>query len=121
MKAQAAIISMLSENKAESTYVPLDKATFGVTDEADVAWMATRITAQPLPTFTEPVRLTDPAALALPRRYILCRQEEPSLFDAFARQAQAEGWGYDELRACHDAMITEPAALAQILLKIVAN
>jgi len=116
-----AAMQKIAAEAGDGWYVPLDKATFGVTDEADVAWMATRITAQPLRTFTEPVRLTDPAALALPRSYILCRKEEPSLFDAFAEQAQAAGWGYDELRACHDAMITEPAALAQILLKLVAD
>jgi hypothetical protein len=113
-----AAMQKIAAESGDGWYVPLGKATFGVTDEADVAWMATRITAQPLRTFTEPVRLTDPAALALPRSYILCRKEEPSLFTPFAKQAQRDGWGYYELLTGHDAMIIMPAELAQILLGI---
>jgi hypothetical protein len=47
----------------------------------------------------------------------LCRQEEPSLFDPFAEQAQRSGWPYHELPTGHDAMISAPAALTTILLK----
>lgn len=112
---------MPSENKGESTDVPLENATFGVTDEADITWLSTRITAQPLRSFEEPVRLSDPAALTLPRSYILCRKEGPSLFPAFAEQAQRDGWGYYELMTSHDAMITVPEELADILVKVASG
>jgi pimeloyl-ACP methyl ester carboxylesterase len=112
-----AAMRKIAEEAGEGWHIPLSNATFGVTDEADIAWMATRITSQPLRTFEEPVRLTDPAAIELPRSYILCRQDEPSLFDPFAEQAQGDGWNYRELRTGHDAMISAPAELASILLK----
>ncbi|MEZ4866269.1 MAG: alpha/beta fold hydrolase [Caldilineaceae bacterium] len=115
-----AAMKKIAEDSGDGWKVPLDKATFGVTDEVDIAWMSTRITAQPLRSFTEPVRLTDPTALALPRSYVLCRQEEPSLFAPFAEQAQRIGWGYHALMTGHDAMITEPEMLASILLEIAA-
>lgn len=115
-----AAMRKIAEESGDGWKVPLHNATFGVTDEADIAWMATRITAQPLRAFEEPVRLTNQAALALPRSYILCRQDEPSLFDSFAEQAQGDGWGYYELMTCHDVMITMPEELAAILLEVVA-
>ena len=111
----------IAEESGDGWNVPLGNATFGVTDAADVAWMTTRITPQPLRSFEEPVRLTDQAALALPRSYILCRQDEPSLFDPFAEQARHAGWGYYELMTCHDAMITVPEELADILLKVASE
>lgn len=113
-----AAMRKIAEASGDGWHVPLNNATFGVTDAADVAWMATRITTQPLRSFEEPVHLTDPVALALPRSYILCRQEEPSLFQPFAEAAQTDGWGYHELLTCHDAMITVPGELAHILIEI---
>ena len=107
-----AAMKKIAEESGDGWKVPLGRATFGMTDENDVAWMAPRITPQPLRSFEEPVRLTNQAALALPRSYILCRQDEPSLFDPFAKHAHSTGWGYYELMTCHDAMITMPEALA---------
>lgn len=117
---QGAAMKKIAEESGDGWQVPLGNATFGVTDEVDVAWMTPRITAQPLCSFTESVRLTNQAALALPRSYVLCRQDEPSLFDPFAKQAQHAGWGYYELMTVHDAMITMPEALANILLEVIA-
>lgn len=115
-------VRKLAEESGDGWKVPIiGKATFGVTDEADLAWIAARITPQPLRTFEEPVRLTNPAAVALPRSYILCRQKEPTLFDAHAQRVKSEGWGYFELLTGHDAMITEPEELAGILLKVAAD
>ena len=115
---QGAAMRKIAAESGDGWKVPLSQATFGVTDEADVAWMTARITAHPLRSFEEPVRLTDRAALAVPRSYILCRKEGPSGFDSFALQAQRDGWGYYELMTGHDAMITVPEALATILLAV---
>ena len=111
----------IAEEAGDGWHVPLGNATFGVTDATDVVWMTTRITPHPLRSFEESVRLTDQAALALPRSYILCREEEPSLFATFADQAQRDGWGYYELMTSHDAMITVPVALANVLLAVVSG
>jgi pimeloyl-ACP methyl ester carboxylesterase len=113
-----ASVRKIAEESGDGWKVPIGKATFGVTDETDVEWMVARMTPQPLRSFVEPVRLTNPAALALPRSYILCRQDEPSLFDSHAQRARSEGWGYSELQTGHDAMITVPEELGSILLEV---
>ena len=51
---------------------------FGVTTEPDLSWVRARLTAQPLKTFEEPLRLAQPAApAALPRTYIECAGAGP--------------------------------------------
>jgi len=116
-----AAMKTIAEEAGNGWHVPLKNATFGVTDEADITWLSTRITTQPLRSFEEPVRLSDPAALTLPRSYVLCRKEGASLFPAFAEQAQRDGWGYYELMTSHDAMITVPEELADILVKVASG
>jgi pimeloyl-ACP methyl ester carboxylesterase len=118
---QGAAMRKIAAESGDGWKVSLSQATFGVTDEADVAWISARMTPQPLRTFEEPVQLTNPAAHALPRSYILCRQDEPTLFDSHAQRVKSEGWGYFELRTGHDAMITAPAELADILLRVAAD
>lgn len=97
---------------------PLGPASaFGVTDERDIAWVQARLGDQPLKTLTQPVRLTGDRPLTLPRTYILCTQT-PWFVEAGAR-AKQNGFAYrDFLTAGHDAMITQPAGLAKLLLDL---
>ena len=91
---------------------------FGVTAVEDVQWAAPKLVPQPLATFTQPLRLTDRAA-ALPKTYILCTAN-PNSFRPFAEPVRgAPGWRYRELHTGHDAMITAPRELADLLLEIV--
>ena len=91
-----------------------------VTDEAEVAWLAARLGPHPFKTFTDPVRATHPAAAALPRTYIRCLQYPNPAFDQLAAQAQqpGSGWRYHALPTSHDAMVTMPRALSDLLLVI---
>ncbi|MFD4402074.1 alpha/beta fold hydrolase [Nocardia sp. NPDC058499] len=89
---------------------------FGVTDPADLAWMATRLTGHPWRSFEDPLDLRDPDAVyALPQYHIVCTStlatRDPELVAA-ARQA-GRLWDID---TGHDLMITEPEAVADILL-----
>ena len=97
----------------------LSPAALGVTDEAQVRWLAPRLTPQPLGTFEQPLALANPAASTrLPRTYVHCTASAvASSFAPFAaRLRDAPGWRYRELATAHDAMITEPAAVAEVLL-----
>lgn len=88
----------------------------GVTDAAQVARIAPRLTPHPLRTFEQPARLTA-AAAALPRAFVHCTAGPvaPS-FAPFAAQARAApGWRFHELDTGHDAMITVPDQLAGLL------
>jgi pimeloyl-ACP methyl ester carboxylesterase len=93
-------------------------AALGVVDPADSTWVAARLTAQPLVTFTQPVRLSG-AGDHLPRGYLFCVPARAgSRLREFAAQARAAGWAYQEIDAGHDAMISAPEATAAALLAL---
>jgi len=91
---------------------------YGVTDPADLAWMAERLTPHPWKCFEQPLRLTNEAALwAIPQAHIVCTSTVPTrdrdLMDR-ARQARRL-W---EIDTGHDLMITEPQQVADALLQL---
>ena len=96
------------------------RAAWQITDEVDLQWMVARMSPQPFKTFTEPVRRTNPAAQALERTYIRCLQYPSPYFDTAAEVAQqpASGWRYRELATSHDAMVTMPRELADLLMEV---
>lgn len=93
-----------------------------VTDEADRRWMVARLRPTPFKTFTDPVRRRNPAAEKLPRTYIRCvphSQQGLSPLDGYAEAARkATGWRYRELATGHEAFITMPRELAELLLEV---
>jgi hypothetical protein len=110
---------------------PFPVERFGITSEADIAWVKPRLVFQPLKTFEEPVRLTNPAAASLPRTYIyltkpaMATTEEfkkglrGTVFEGFAKMAQSsKDWGYYEIETGHVAMVLEPQKLAELLMRI---
>ncbi|MDN3353235.1 alpha/beta hydrolase family protein [Actinomadura sp. DC4] len=101
--------------------MPPPMGLFGVTDPEDVAWLRTMLSDQPVRCLQQPVRLDDPAADAIPRTHIHCTVGKP---DGFTRRpvpaiqpngTPAQVW---ELPTGHDCMITMPAELAGLLLKL---
>jgi len=117
------------DGKALQDYVPLGapdgawrlpppgKAPrFGVKDPADVAWMEARLSDQPLNAMTQPVRIGADITARLAHTFILCTKAKQ--FAAAAERAKQRGFKYRELlSAGHDAMITQPAELAKLLLE----
>ena len=95
---------------------PRSATYFDVTDPDDVRWVDARLVGQPLKTFEDKLKLTNPAARELPHTYIMCTGQA----DGFERQAaiaRARGWTCREIATGHDAMITAPRELADILLE----
>ena len=74
----------------------------------------------PLRTFTDTLRLTNPAARKLPATYILTfqRGKEPDAFQRFADRARARGWKVVRLEADHVPERSAPRALMQVLEEI---
>jgi pimeloyl-ACP methyl ester carboxylesterase len=72
---------------------------------------------QPLRTFTDTVRLTNPAAGSVPAAYILTVEpgKTPDPFQRFADRASARGWRVYQLLADHTPERSAPAALVRIL------
>jgi len=103
----------------EGLVPPFPIEAFGVTAGADVRWVEPKLVPHPLKTLTTPVRLIDPAAVALPRTYIYCGNPAMGPFDQFAERLQKEkGWRYRELATGHDAMVTMPGQLADLLIEV---
>ncbi|MFE0176043.1 alpha/beta fold hydrolase [Streptomyces sp. NPDC059002] len=101
--------------------MPPPAGLFGVTDPADVAWLRSMLSDQSVRCLRQPVRLDAPAVDAIPRTHIHCVVGVP---EGIVRRpvpaVQPNGtpsqvW---ELRAGHDCMITAPADLAGLLLKL---
>ena len=81
----------------------------------DAAWLDAHLTDQPLLAFTQPLPRPAPPPGQIPRRYIRCTEGSPSFAAVAARLRADPAWAYDEVPTGHDAMVTEPDALAALL------
>jgi len=90
-------------------------AFFGL-EGPDAEWAKARLTPQPLSVYLDPA-IREPLP-GVPARFIHCvRGPLASVFATFAQRARARGWPVDELATGHDAMITKPKELAELLLR----
>jgi pimeloyl-ACP methyl ester carboxylesterase len=91
---------------------------FGVTDPDAVAWMRPRLTPHPWKSFTQPLVLRDPAGVRrIPRTNINCTET----LTRRPPERQARAFDADnvwEIDTGHDLMITEPAAVAEMLMRL---
>jgi pimeloyl-ACP methyl ester carboxylesterase len=87
----------------------------GLKHQDDVRWVMPKLTAHPIRTFREAVRLG--ATLPpLPRTYIKCIGDKPL---GQPKTLQADGMDdYHELRTGHDAMVTAPQDVVDLLRKV---
>ena len=90
---------------------------YGVRDPAKQAWVDGKCTPQPFHTLFERLRLDGPPGGKVARKlYILCTDPPLVYMRKFYEWASASpGWQTMELATGHDAMVTEPETLAQIL------
>jgi pimeloyl-ACP methyl ester carboxylesterase len=103
----------MKESGSDYLVPPLPPDVMGISDPDDVAWMLKRLTPMPIRTHMEKVRAPEQAAMSIPSSYIRCLQF--SLGATYAAWAKEQGWPVFELDTGHDAMITEPVALAELL------
>jgi pimeloyl-ACP methyl ester carboxylesterase len=85
---------------------------FGVTNSVDINWMNTRLCPMPWHTHDQPIRITNPESKKLPKIYISCSEFGDS---QFKDQKSPSDWDYHKLTGGHDAMITVPKRLVQML------
>jgi pimeloyl-ACP methyl ester carboxylesterase len=98
---------------------PVPPAMLGITDPTMAAWVALRLTPHPFRTYAQPIPVGSPASAALPRAFIHCTVGPTTRrFAPFAQQARAAGWAVRELATGHDAMLTAPQPLVELLLEL---
>lgn len=95
-----------------------EPSTLGVTDTADVAWLKKKCTPHPLSTYEDPLKLKGPPASGLPVTYIAVKPDFAPTGASRAFAKKQNGWDYLEIKAGHDAMITSPKALLDILSRL---
>jgi pimeloyl-ACP methyl ester carboxylesterase len=99
---------------------PKKNHPFGVTDETDANWVNSRLTPHPLRAFTDRLYLSNRAGFPGRRTYIFCTagtegmESSPSV----DRARTEPGWRFLELDAAHDAMVTAPQELSNLLLSL---
>ncbi|MEM7745201.1 MAG: alpha/beta hydrolase family protein [Pseudomonadota bacterium] len=94
---------------------PPDPEAFGVTDPADNAWVAARLTPHPISTMHAPLPITGPPGGGLSARYIVCTDPPYHSPDRVRAWSTRFGWHVDEIATGHDAMVTAPDALVEML------
>ncbi len=95
---------------------------FGVIDTAQQAWLKRRLTSHPLKAYTEPLMLQHPIGNGLPKTYIAVTDPwYPPLAELRDWVRAQPDWQWRELAAGHDAMITSPEALADLLEALAAD
>jgi pimeloyl-ACP methyl ester carboxylesterase len=92
---------------------------FGIADEEDAAWVDARIGDQPYGTFTQPLQLAEAVDDTIARAYILTAREGDDGYLSHVARARQQGFAYHELRSAgHEAMVTQPAELAHLLMTV---
>lgn len=125
------VIRLLLRRQAQADGWRIDsRGDYGVTTEPDRSWVLSKVTPQPLKTLEQPLHLKHPAIVSTkPRTHIECTSG--GFFFALMQRLLAHilapralppteaGWRLCQLPTGHDAMITMPRELADVLLEVV--
>ncbi len=106
----------LAEATSDGVSIPAPPAaSFGVVDQTDAAWLEARMTPHPLSTYQSPLPIGGPPGNGLPARYICCTDPVYRPLEAVRRRVAQGGWTVEEIATGHDAMVTAPDALVEVL------
>jgi pimeloyl-ACP methyl ester carboxylesterase len=107
------------QGEASGLVEPPPNSLWGHTDPKLIEWIKPREVKHPYGTFTQPMRFTNEAAFRrIPKTFVHCTQPATGAFDQFAAKYRNDpAWRFHELKSGHDAMILQPQAVADILLK----
>jgi pimeloyl-ACP methyl ester carboxylesterase len=96
-----------------------DDHPFGIVDPVDVRWMKSKLTPQPIRPWTDAVHLSGP--IGSMRSYVYCDWRGNSYSVTAARVRSDPTWQYRELKTGHDAMVSAPRELADVLIELAAG
>jgi pimeloyl-ACP methyl ester carboxylesterase len=117
---RAASMMAVCERDGEGWYLPAGDASYwGVSDPADVAWANSKVTAQPIRTYQDHLESAE-RARAHPSTYIECSASALPGAEVEWHRARSRTGPRHQFRvldAPHDAMITHPRQVADLLLE----
>ncbi len=107
-----------SQSSGGLSFPPPDASLFGLSG-ADRDWVNRRQTPQPFRLYQQPLQFDAARVDAVPRTFIDCTQPAlATIAPSRVRVRSEPGWNVVEMATSHDPMVSEPAALSQILLQI---
>lgn len=90
---------------------------FGVAEPRQAEWLRRRLTPHPLKSYLEPLMLRNPPGHGLKKTYIAVTDPwYPPLAGVRDWVRQQTDWEWREIAAGHDAMVTTPEALSELLI-----
>lgn len=105
-----------SEKTSGGLSVPAPPAeAFGVTTPEDMDWLEARLTPHPLRAFMSSQTFRAAPGNGLPAQYILCNDPVYGPLESARLRARELGWPIAEIATGHDAMVTAPGALVDLL------
>jgi pimeloyl-ACP methyl ester carboxylesterase len=106
------------EGEREGSVTPPPVSLWGLVAPEHVAFTRPRENRHPYHCFTQPIRLVNSAARALPKTFVYCSSPATGSFDQFAAKYRGDpAWRFHELKTGHDCMILVPEEVAAILLQ----
>jgi hypothetical protein len=115
------LLGIPAEAQPVDYFPPLTDLVQALTkDPADLAWLQAKLVPQPSATWSQPITLGNPAAVALPRAFVHCTEAAFEPFISTAAGLKSDpAWEYRELADNHFAPINDPQATAEELLALV--
>ncbi len=92
-------------------------AQFDFADPALVAEVASRLTPQPLRTFTEPVRAAQADVIGFSGGCLPARDRDPQPYERFVPLAELVGWHVTHVAGGHILMSTNTLSVVDFLLR----
>ena len=111
-------IELAEKTSGGLTIPPPSPEAFGVSDPADAEWLRRQLTPLPLNCYRVPIHLKHPLGNGVRKTYIACTNPiyEPAVPTHEWVKSQSD-WGYLEIATGHDAMITSPEGLSEMLIR----
>jgi pimeloyl-ACP methyl ester carboxylesterase len=111
-------IELAEKTSGGLTIPPPPPEAFGVSDPADAEWLRRRLTPLPLNCYRAPIRLRHPLGNGVKKTYVACTNPiyQPAVRTHEWVKGQSD-WRYLELSTGHDAMVTDPEGLSEMLIR----
>ena len=94
---------------------PPPPSAFGILDEAQARFVQAHLTSHPLSTYTSPLNLAHPVTNGVPAVYVQCTDPVFASLQPARDWVKANGMKTVEIHTGHDAMITAPELLTDLL------
>ena len=104
-----------AESSTGLSLEPLPAAAFGIRDAEQAKFVQARLTPHPLGTYTSALRLAHEVGHGVAAVYVRCTDPLFAGVESSHRWGAANGMKTVEIEAAHDAMITAPERLADLL------